>query len=155
VEPLGARMFDYAFWGIVLALLAVRARSAGFVPDNEAYWLSHPLVAPVIITGTWVCVETLLMASVGTTPGKWLFGCYVQYSISDAYARREMKSQIWRSFKARVPGVVGGHGLRLSADRADPDRDRLREAGGEPRKRLGFRPGLPGDARASRERSTW
>ena len=56
-------------------------------------------MAPVIITGTWVGVETLLMASVGTTPGKWLFGCYVQYSISDAYARREMKSQIWRSFK--------------------------------------------------------
>ena len=41
------------------------------------------------------------MASVGTTPGKWLFGCYVQYSISDAYARREMQSQIWRSFSAR------------------------------------------------------
>ena len=39
------------------------------------------------------------MASVGTTPGKWLFGCYVQYSISDAYAKREMRSQIWRSFK--------------------------------------------------------
>ena len=96
---LGARMFDYAFWGIVLALLLSELRSAGFVPDNEAYWLAHPLVAPVIITGTWVCVETLLMASVGTTPGKWLFGCYVQYSISDAYARREMKSQIWRSFK--------------------------------------------------------
>jgi hypothetical protein len=53
----------------------------------------------MLITGTWVGVETLLMASVGTTPGKWLFGCFVQFSISDAYARREMKSQIWRSFK--------------------------------------------------------
>ena len=52
-----------------------------------------------MITGTWVGVETLLMASVGTTPGKWLFGCFVQFSISDAYARREMQSQIWRSFK--------------------------------------------------------
>ncbi len=53
----------------------------------------------MLITGTWVGVETLLMASVGTTPGKWLFGCFVQFSISDAYARREMQSQIWRSFK--------------------------------------------------------
>jgi hypothetical protein len=96
---LGARMFDYAFWGIVLALLLSELRTAGIVPETVNYWLSHPLMAPVIITGTWVGVETLLMASVGTTPGKWLFGCYVQYSISDAYARREMKSQIWRSFK--------------------------------------------------------
>jgi len=96
---LGARMFDYAFWGIVLALLLSELRRAGIVPETVNYWLSHPLMAPVIITGTWVGVETLLMASVGTTPGKWLFGCYVQYSISDAYARREMKSQIWRSFK--------------------------------------------------------
>ena len=64
-----------------------------------AYWLGHPFFAPVLITGTWVGVETLLMASVGTTPGKWLFGCFVQFSISDAYARREMQSQIWRSFK--------------------------------------------------------
>jgi hypothetical protein len=96
---LGARMFDYAFWGIVLALLLNELRRAGVVPETVNYWLAHPLMAPVIITGTWVGVETLLMASVGTTPGKWLFGCYVQYSISDAYARREMKSQIWRSFK--------------------------------------------------------
>jgi hypothetical protein len=92
-------MFDYAFWGIVLALLLSELRTAGIVPETVNYWLSHPLMAPVIITGTWVGIETLLMASVGTTPGKWLFGCYVQYSISDAYARREMKSQIWRSFK--------------------------------------------------------
>ena len=96
---LGARMFDYAFWGIVLALLLSELRTAGLMPENYAYWLGHPFLAPVLITGTWVAVESLLMASVGTTPGKWLFGCYVQYSISDAYAKREMQSQIWRSFK--------------------------------------------------------
>jgi DnaJ domain/Tetratricopeptide repeat/RDD family len=96
---LGARLFDYAIWGIVLALLLSELRSAGVVPETYGYWLGHPFLAPVIITGTWVGVETLLMASVGTTPGKWLFGCYLQYSISDAYARREMQSQIWRSFK--------------------------------------------------------
>ena len=96
---LGARMFDYAFWGIVLALLLSELRGAGLVPDEYAYWLGHPLMAPMIITGTWVAVETLLMTSIGTTPGKWLFGCYVQYSISDAYAKREMQSQLWRSFK--------------------------------------------------------
>ena len=51
---LGARMFDYAFWGIVLALLLSELRTAGLMPENYAYWLGHPFVAPVIITGTWV-----------------------------------------------------------------------------------------------------
>jgi hypothetical protein len=96
---LGARMFDYAIWGIVLALLLSELRGAGIVPDPLGYWLGHPFFAPVLITGTWVGVETLLMASVSTTPGKWLFGCFVQFSISDAYAPREMRAQIWRSFK--------------------------------------------------------
>jgi hypothetical protein len=48
---LGARMFDYAFWGIVLALLLSELRRAGIVPETVNYWLSHPLMAPVIITG--------------------------------------------------------------------------------------------------------
>jgi hypothetical protein len=96
---LGARLFDYAIWGIVLALLLSELRAAGVVPDKVAFYLGHPLVAPMLITGTWVAVETLLMASLGTTPGKWLFGCYLQFSISDAYANRSMQSQLLRAFK--------------------------------------------------------
>jgi hypothetical protein len=96
---LGARLFDYAIWGIVLALLLSELRGASMVPDGIGFWLGHPLVAPMLITGTWIAVETLLMASLGTTPGKWLFGCYLQFSISDAYAKREMRSQLLRAFK--------------------------------------------------------
>ena len=96
---LGARLFDYAIWGIVLALLLSELHAAGLVPENVAFYLGHPLVAPMLITGTWVGVETLLMASLGTTPGKWLFGCYLQFSISDAYANRSMQSQLLRAFK--------------------------------------------------------
>ena len=96
---LAARLFDYAIWGIVLALLLSELRGADLVPDDLGFWLGHPLVAPVLITGSWIAVETLLMASLGTTPGKWLFGCYLQFSISDAYARREMRSQLLRSFR--------------------------------------------------------
>ncbi|HVN34672.1 MAG TPA: DnaJ domain-containing protein [Casimicrobiaceae bacterium] len=96
---LGARLFDYAIWGIVLALLLSELRGARLVPENAAFYLGHPLVAPMLITGTWVAVETLLMASLGTTPGKWLFGCYLQFSISDAYANRSMQSQLLRAFK--------------------------------------------------------
>jgi hypothetical protein len=99
---LGARLFDYAIWGIVLALLLSELRGAGIVPDNAAFWLGHPLVAPMLITGTWIVIETLLMASLGTTPGKWLFGCYLQFSISDAYANRSMRSQLLRALKRSV-----------------------------------------------------
>ncbi len=96
---LGARLFDYAIWGIVLALLLSELRGAGLVPDTAAFWLGHPLVAPMVITGTWIAIETLLMASLGTTPGKWLFGCYLQFSISDAYANRSMRAQLLRAFR--------------------------------------------------------
>jgi hypothetical protein len=53
----------------------------------------------MLITGSWVPIETLLIASLQTTPGKWLFGCFIQFSISDAYAPRDMRSQIERGFK--------------------------------------------------------
>ena len=96
---LGARLFDYAIWGIVLALLLSELRAAGLVPQNAAFWLGHPFVAPMVITGSWIAIETLLMASLGTTPGKWLFGCYLQFSISDAYANRSMRSQLLRALK--------------------------------------------------------
>ena len=51
---LAARLFDYALWGLVLALLLSELRGAGAMPEALAYWLGHPLLAPVLITGTWV-----------------------------------------------------------------------------------------------------
>jgi len=98
-QRLGARLFDYAIWGLVLALLLSELRGAGAVPETLAYWLGHPLVAPMIITGSWVPIEALLIASLATTPGKWLFGVYLQFSISDAYARRDSRTQFARGFK--------------------------------------------------------
>ncbi|HET9339698.1 MAG TPA: DnaJ domain-containing protein [Casimicrobiaceae bacterium] len=98
-QRLGARLFDYAIWGLVLALLLSELKGAGAVPEHVAYWLGHPLVAPTIITGTWVPIEALLIASLATTPGKWLFGVYLQFSISDAYARRDSRTQFERGIK--------------------------------------------------------
>ncbi len=98
-QRLGARLFDYAIWGLVLALLLSELRGAGAVPEDVAYWLGHPLVAPTIITGSWVFVEALLIASLATTPGKWLFGVFLQFSISDAYARRDSRTQFERGLK--------------------------------------------------------
>lgn len=98
-QRLGARLFDYAIWGLVLALLLSELRGAGALPEHVAYWLGHPLVAPILITGSWVPIEALLIASLTTTPGKWLFGVYLQFSISDAYARRDSRTQFARALK--------------------------------------------------------
>jgi hypothetical protein len=112
---LAARLFDYALWGLVLALLLSELRGAGAMPEALAYWIGHPLLAPVLITGTWVPIEALLIASLQTTPGKWLFGCYLQFSISDAYASRDTRSQLrrasQRAFRVWWEGVGCGFPL--------------------------------------------
>ena len=114
-QRLAARLFDYAIWGLVLALLLSELRGLGLVPETLSYWLGHPLLAPVLITGTWVPIEALLIASLGTTPGKWLFGVYLQFSISDAYARRDTRAQLRRamerSFRVWWEGVACGFPL--------------------------------------------
>jgi hypothetical protein len=96
---LAARMFDYAIWGLVLALLLSQLRALGIVSQAVAYVLMHPLLAPIVVTATWIPIEALLITAVGTTPGKWLFGIYLQFSISDAYARRHTSAQLTRGIR--------------------------------------------------------
>ena len=96
---LSARLFDYAIWGLVLALLLSEVKGMGLVPEDIAYALGHPLIAPIVITATWIPIEALLIAALGSTPGKWLFGVYLQFSISDAYARRDTQSQLKRALR--------------------------------------------------------
>ena len=114
-QRLAARLFDYAIWGLVLALLLSELRALGFGPEDLSYWLGHPLIAPILITGSWVPVEALLIASLGTTPGKWLFGVFLQFSISDAYARRDTQAQLQRAmqraFRVWWEGVACGFPL--------------------------------------------
>jgi hypothetical protein len=52
-----------------------------------------------VITLSWVPIEALLIASLQQTPGKWLFGVYLQFSISDAYARRDLRAQLQRALR--------------------------------------------------------
>ncbi len=111
-QRLAARLFDYALCGLALALLLSELRGREFIPDITAYWLGHPLVAPVLITAAWVPIEALLIASLGTTPGKWLFGVFLQFSISNAYARRDTRAQLERalarSFRVWWEGIACG-----------------------------------------------
>ncbi len=106
---LAARLFDYAIWGLMLALLLSELHGAGAVGDRAAFWIGHPLVAPILITATWIPVEALLIASLQQTPGKWLFGVYLQFSISDAYARRDVRAQLQRAL--RRASRVWWHGI--------------------------------------------
>ena len=108
---LGARLFDYALWGLVLALLLSELKSIGVLPEPVLAWLTHPLLAPVLITGTWIPVEALLIASLQTTPGKWLFGCYIQFSISECLRVARDAGAARSRAATRIPPVVGGHGL--------------------------------------------
>jgi hypothetical protein len=96
---LAARLFDYAIWGLMLALLLSELHGASLIGDQAAFWVGHPLVAPMLITATWVPVEALLIAALQQTPGKWLFGVYLQFSISDAYARRDVRAQLQRALR--------------------------------------------------------
>ncbi len=96
---LAARLFDYAIWGLVLALLLSALHGAAVVGDDTAFWIGHPLFAPIVITLSWVPIEALLIASLQQTPGKWLFGVYLQFSISDAYARRDLRAQLQRALR--------------------------------------------------------
>jgi hypothetical protein len=96
---LAARLFDYAIWGLVLALLLSELHNAGIVTDDVAFWLGHPLLAPMLITASWIPIESLLIASLQQTPGKWLFGVYLQFSISNAYARRDVRAQLQRALR--------------------------------------------------------
>lgn len=114
-QRLAARIFDYAIWGLVLALLLSELRGLGVIPPELAFWLGHPLLAPVLITASFVPIEALLIASIGTTPGKWLFGVFLQFSISDAYAQRDVRTQLKRalrrSFRVWWEGVGCGFPL--------------------------------------------
>jgi DNA-binding PadR family transcriptional regulator len=96
---LAARLFDYAIWGLMLALLLSELHGAGLISDEVAFWIGHPLVAPILITATWVPLEALLIAALQQTPGKWLFGVYLQFSISDAYAKRDVRAQLQRALR--------------------------------------------------------
>jgi hypothetical protein len=96
---LAARLFDYAIWGLMLALLLSELHGAGAMTDRAAFWIGHPLLAPVLITASWVPIEALLIASLQQTPGKWLFGVHLQFSISDAYARRDVRAQLERALR--------------------------------------------------------
>ncbi|MDR1529730.1 MAG: hypothetical protein LBS40_04950 [Burkholderiales bacterium] len=96
-----ARMFDYAFWGWLLIFPLSELVSREALSPSILGLIENPLIAPIVITATWIPIEALLMAAVGTTLGKWLFGVYVQFRVSNPYAPRDSFS-CWRYAFARA-----------------------------------------------------
>ena len=94
---LGARLFDYALWGLIVVAALTELQVIGILSADAAYWLAHPLLAPIAITASWIPVEALLIAMTQTTPGKWLFGVFLQFSISDAYAVHDRRTRFARA----------------------------------------------------------
>ncbi|MCL2310215.1 MAG: hypothetical protein FWC42_08080 [Proteobacteria bacterium] len=107
-----ARLFDYALWGWLLFFPLYELAKLDIVPRPLFQIIGNPLVAPVLITFTWIPAEALLMAAVGTTLGKWLFGGYIQFRVSTPYVPRSA-SDCWRyalqrAFRVWWQGVAMG-----------------------------------------------
>ena len=112
---LGARMFDYAFWGIVLALLLSELRSAGFVPENERL-LARPSADGAGDHHRHVGRRRNAADGLGRHDARQV-ALRLLRAVLDLRRLRAARNEVadLAQLQARVPGVVGGHGLRLSA----------------------------------------
>ena len=138
-----ARLFDYALWGIaVLAVLSLLAW-LGVVPTAVDGVLSHPLLAPIWITASWIPVEAFLLTHAQTTPGRWLLCVYLHHEVSNSYAPEELRFTFgaairraadvwWRGCGAWLPVVAlvamaraREHVSRSGETRWDSERDCL------------------------------
>ena len=86
-----ARLFDYATWALVFAVLLALLVSTGAVNVSARDFALHPLIAPIVITGTWIPIEAMLLAQLQTTPGRWLLCVYLQQGVSNPYAPEELR----------------------------------------------------------------
>lgn len=86
-----ARVFDYGIWGLVLFGLLGLVQRLGPAAAQFAEVVAHPLLAPVIITASWMPIEALLLAQAQTTPGRWLLCVYLHYQVSNPYAPEELR----------------------------------------------------------------
>ena len=86
-----ARLFDYALWALAYAAIIVVPASLGLISPGAAAIALHPLLAPVVVTLTWIPVEALLLTHLQTTPGRWLLCVYLQNGVSNPYAPEELR----------------------------------------------------------------
>jgi hypothetical protein len=110
---LAARLFDYGLWGVALTALYYLLAYAGMISPATMSTLTHPMLAPVLTTATWVPLETVLQVYLHTTPGKWLFGVYVQFGVSSAHTRPNVRTRWISSFRRAVHVWLRGMGCGI------------------------------------------
>jgi hypothetical protein len=138
-----ARIFDYGVWGVFLFGNLGVLQMAGPGAAGVARILSHPLLAPILITTSWIPVEALLLAHTQTTPGRWLMCVYLHYQVSNPYAPEELRFTYdaalrrardvwWRGCGAGLPlfsmitvARANEHITRAGESRWDSERDCL------------------------------
>jgi hypothetical protein len=98
---LWARLVDYGLWGMILAAALRGMLALGWIEPGSVAILAHPLLAPTLITATWIPVEAALQVYLHTTPGKWLFAIYLQYGVSNVYASDDTRTR-WRTCGRRA-----------------------------------------------------
>ncbi len=128
-----ARIFDYALWGWLLVFPLSELANRDIIPASVMSLVENPLIIPIVITATWIPIEALLMAAMGTTLGKWLFGVFVQFRVSNPYVRRDSlacwRYALARAFRVWWQGVALGFLpiLALSSGRAKAALERFEE----------------------------
>jgi hypothetical protein len=91
---LTARLVDYALWGLLLSIVLPVARAKELLTEAAIGLLDHPLVAPVLITLSWVPIEAALLAIFSVTPAKLLFDIHVTFNVTDPYASENPVSRL-------------------------------------------------------------
>jgi hypothetical protein len=107
---LSARLIDYALWGLIVAGILWLMDVMDVIDPETFRRLIHPFVAPVLITGSWVFVETILLYSFNTTPGKWLNNARVNFNVSSSedIDNTPLKEVFMRSLRVWWRGVGCG-----------------------------------------------
>ena len=86
-----ARLFDYSIWALVIVAAFGILVSTSVIPPVVVQVALHPLLAPILVSATWIPVEALLLARTQTTPGRWLLCVYLQHGVSNPYAPEELR----------------------------------------------------------------
>lgn len=99
-----ARMFDIYIFCLLVGIIFV------IVAPNSASQKSNDVALGMIILFVWIFVESLLLATFGTTPGKWLFKTKISLNSG---ARMSYSQALARSIKVWWRGL--GIGFPIAA----------------------------------------
>jgi len=102
-----ARTVDICTFGL-LALFVVAIIIYLAIPDKYDVFskaLNNPFISSFIMVVLWMPIEAVLLANVGNTPGKWLFGISLRSSTGH---KLSFNQSLERSFRVLLQGMALG-----------------------------------------------